>query len=357
MLSTLRWALAGLVALGATASHAQDAPPDRAAAAEVEAPTATPADADDAPPAIDEAPASPPTATDPSLPDDPALEEAKAAYNGGRYADAVKAFNEIARRHPRAPAVYRALARAATYADQPETAVRAYRHYLALATNAPDREKIEAELALVARKADDVSAGPPEAVAQALSSIKDQVDADRFGGESGALATLAALSAGDYVGPELAEARELVHGGLRSRSEVVITRWWAADAQAKPRRLAALADGWAALATQGPLDRDGRTYAAATQGLSHLAADRYAEAVEALAPAAPGDPRLRYAQALALAKAERFHEAEQLLVATMRAVDDPRVPGLLGFVRRKLGQIDPAIDAWKTALEPSSGER
>ncbi len=308
--------------------------------------------------AADEGDLPPPAAVEadaagPGLPDDPDVAVGRAAYNAQKYAEAVTAFQDVARRHPRSAGVYRALARAASWAGQPETAVRAYRHYLQLAPDAGDATKVEAELKLAERKlSTPLAEGPPDDVAAALAVVKARAAADAFAGDDGALAALDTLLAMDYVGPEIAEATAAVDATLRARTDELIGRWWAPEATASKEALAAMAAGWAARAKRGALDYEGSRMSSAVTGLQQLAAGQFAEAVETLGPVAPGDGRLRYAQAVALARAERHVEAEQLLTALLRKADDPRVAALLGLVRRAQGRIDHALDAWRIALEP-----
>ncbi len=307
------------------------------------------ADADDLPPPVAEAEENPGA----PLPDDPDVAVGREAYNAGDFAAAVTAFRAVARRHPENPAIYRALARAASWADAPETAIRAYRHYLALAPGAADGDKVKAELTLALRKTESPPAeGPPPAVAEALAAVIERSKADAFAGEAGALAALDALLAIDYVGPELAEGRRAVDETLRRRTDELIGRWWAPDDRASPEALTAMAAGWAARAKRGALDYEAERMSAAVTGLGQLAGQKWSEAIETLGPVAPGDPRLRYAQAVALARAERHVEAEQVLAALARDADDPRVAALLGLVRRAQGRIDHALDAWRIALEP-----
>lgn len=295
----------------------------------------------------------------PPLPDDPDVAVGREAYNKGEFAAAVTAFQAVARRHPENPAIYRAMARAASWANAPETAIRAYRHYLALAPEAADRDKVQAELTLALRKTERPPAeGPPDDVAAALAVVIERSEADAFAGEDGALAALDTLLAMDYVGPELAQARRAVDETLRKRTDELIERWWAPETQASPEALAAMAAGWAARSKRGGLDYEAERMSTAVTGLGQLAAQRWNEAIETLGPVAPGDPRLRYAQAVGLARAERHVEAEQVLAALARDAEDPRVTALLGLVRRAQGRIDHALDAWRVALEPpASGAR
>lgn len=320
---------AALVALLALPAHAQD---------------------DDAP----EPPTAAPAAPAAELPDDPQVAEAREAYNAQRYADAAAAFTAVARRHPRSAAVYRALARAATWADQPAAAVRAYRHYLALAPRAADADKIEAELALVLRKLDKPPPeGPPSEVTAAVTAVRERVKAGTYAGPEGAIAALTSLEAGAYVGPELADAREAVDGGLARGTTEAFEAWWSPAKKADPARVKGLAAGWTARAEAGALPFAAQRAATTARGLDHLLAGRHQEAIDTFAPIAPGDPRLRYAQAVALARAERFTEAEQLLAAMPPEVTDRRVVTLLGLVRRAQGRIDHALEAWGAALEPA----
>lgn len=294
----------------------------------------------------------------PDLPDDPQVAEAREAYNARRYPAATTAFKAIARRHPRNAAVYRALARAASWADEATTAVRAYRHYLALAPTAGDADKVQAELALALRKLDKPPPeGPPAEITAALATLTERVAADRFAGPDGALAALAKLESGAYIGPELADARATVDAGLIDRSSAALDDWWSPSHRVDPARLAALAAGWAARAKATTLPYAEQRTAAAITGLDHLVAGRPIPAIEALAPVAPGDPRLRYAQAIALAQADRYAEAEQLLTAMLPEARDRRVAALLGLVRRAQGQIDPALEAWRAALGPLVDEQ
>ena len=90
-------------------------------------------------------------ASEPQLPEHPDVEVAKAAYNGKRYNEAARRFLKLAQRWPRNAALYRALARARSWAGDPGGAVVAYGFYLDLAREAPDRQKVQAELELAGR--------------------------------------------------------------------------------------------------------------------------------------------------------------------------------------------------------------
>ncbi|MEZ4466842.1 MAG: hypothetical protein R3F43_20940 [bacterium] len=87
----------------------------------------------------------------------------------------------------------------------------------------------------------------------------------------------------------------------------------------------------------------------ALAGLLALAEGRGADAIQHLGPVAPGDPRLRYAQAIALFCRPGGPAGESLLALLARTETDARVSLLLGLTRRLLGRDD-AVDALRTAL-------
>jgi predicted Zn-dependent protease len=270
---------------------------------------------------------------------------AKAAYNAGKYGEAIGHFRSLARRWPANGAVYRALARAYTWDGKTNQAITAYRDYLTLAPDAGDREKIQAELDLVLRKSKSPpKAGPPKGVTKALARINKRVEAGRLGGRDGAVAAHQKLMGGTYVGPALARARDAVHGALVSRSEAAIAAWWSPAEAVSGDTTVDLTSAWKTLSEiDAPAPRNARILTTAVAGLDHLLAGRHAEAVTVLESVAPGDLRLRYAQAVALLGAKRVDEAKQLLTALARGEADPRiylVLGLLGGANAKPEGID-----------------
>lgn len=347
------------------AQDAQDMPPPptetetkvpaKAAPAPPPAPPAAPA------PAAKEA--TPPPAPQPpqieasaagdglSLPDHPDTVAAKTAYNAGKYGDAINHFRSLARRWPGNAAVYRALARACTWDDKPNDAIKAYRAYLELLPDAADREKIQAELDLVLRKTKrPPKEGPPSRVKKALAAINKSIESGRLGGRRGAASRYAKLMQGKYIGPALAQGRDALHTALIEASKAMVSAWWNPTETLSARTAKDLVSAWTTLsALDAPAPRGSEELIAAVTGLEHLMAGRHAEAVSTLAPVAPGDPRLRYAQAIGLLGAKRIDEAKQLLTALARGDADPRVHLALGLVGGANTQPE-GLDALHQAL-------
>lgn len=316
-------------------------------------PAAAQGDADAAPDGDAPPSAAPTEAPSPTLPEHPDLDKAKAAYNEARYNEAARRFQALAQALPEAAALYRALARARLYADDVEGAVRAYRLYLQIAPKkAGDREKVAAELALAERRLEKpLPADAPAPGADALAAAVPRAKAGRFAGPDGAFGALeAALEAG-YLGPELSRTRAEVGAQLTRRSDALLDQWWAPDQVAAPDDLAAALAGWAgraeALGKAGDADR-----AAAMRGLHQLATGDARAAVDTLGKVAPGDPRLRVAQAVALAAAGRRDEAIDLLDALRQtSADAERVTLLWALLRKQAGAED-ATDALLEAVRP-----
>ncbi len=313
------------------------------------APAAAQGDADaDAPPA-----AAPAEAPSPTLPEHPDLDAAKAAYNEARYNEASRRFLALAQDLPEAPALYRALARARIYADDVEGAVRAYRLYLQIAPKkAGDREKVAAELALAERRLETpLPADAPGPGADALAAAVPRATAGRFAGPDGAFGALEAATEAGFLGPELARARAEVAEQLTQRSKALLDQWWAPDQVASADDLAAAQAGWSnresALGKPGDTDLGG-----AMMGLHQLAKGDASAAAETLGKVAPGDPRLRVAQAIALAGAGRRDEAIDLLDALRQTSADAERVTLLWAVLRKQAGAEDATEALLEAVRP-----
>ena len=166
------------------------------------------------------------------LPDDPSAQKAKDAYNAGKYADAVKHFREIARRHSRNVVIYRELARSLSWADEPEHAIRAYWQYLDLAPQAADSEKVKAELGLLLRRVKTTpSKTPSKKILSAFEDVKTRTKAGRFNGQEGALGALNLVLKSKHISPRIADAQDTIRTGLRQHSTTAIDRWWALDAK------------------------------------------------------------------------------------------------------------------------------
>jgi len=222
---------------------------------------------------------------------------------------------------------------------------------LILLPDAADREKIQAELDLVLRKTKrPPKEGPPSRVKKALKQIDKRVQSGRLAGKKGAVAVYAKLMTGKYIGPALARGRDAIHTALLTGSKEAVSTWWSPTEKLSSRRLGTLVNGWIGLnEIDAPMPRGAEELVAAVTGLDHLVSGRFAEAVTTLAPVAPSDSRLRYAQALALMGAKRIDEAKQILGALARGDADPRVHLALGLIGGANGQQE-GLDALHQAL-------
>ncbi len=286
----------------------------------------------------------------PKLGDSPEVQKAKEAYNGKRYNEAARRFLKLAQADPMDAALYRALARARSWSDDPGGAVVAYRFYLDLADDAGDRAKVEAEMQLAERKVSGpVPAGPPAEAVDALEGAPIRARAGRFAGDDGAYGAIDAAISRGYLGPRLHAVRQEVAAKLLRHSQDAVRHWWLPAHRVKPSRLEALTAGWQVLSEQRSLTEEEAAPATSIAGLTLLRAKAYPQALEALNPVAPSDPRLRYAQAIALAGAGRAEEAIAILGAM--GSDDPRVPLLRGLLLAREGKGSEAAPLLRGALE------
>ncbi|MFN3198411.1 MAG: hypothetical protein ACE366_08355 [Bradymonadia bacterium] len=297
----------------------------------------------------DESAETPPTEA-PTSEDDPRpiVNSARAAYNEGRYQAASRDFQEAVQAYPKEAPLYRDLARARMYAKNPAGAVVAYRLYIQLAPDADDLEKVQAESELAARQAGDAGKDPLAGPRRTFKSALDKGRVGRFAGPDGAFKAMDdALEAG-FIGPEIHAARRELAGFLKQQSDAALDRWWRPEAQAPAAMLQALVSGWKAQKERRKLTGVEAGRASAMVGLLELSKGQHQRAFDALSPVAPSDARIRYAQALALARLDRHDEASAILLALTRQLDDPQVWWLLGWTQRASDQD--AKGALKRAL-------
>jgi len=272
----------------------------------------------------------------PAAPADP-LTAAREAYNAARYDDAAALFLRAVQADPKNAGLYRDLARARAWTRDSTGAVVAYRLYLSLATNAEDRPKVEAELGLALRKAqENPPEGPPAVPAATLNMALERAGA---GDVAGAIALLKhALSLG-YIGPGLADARGTLLAALERDVEASLAAFDDPARTSDPTRLMALASTAKAaldepalgLATPGA-----QRAAAMGQGLAAVREGRDAAALNLLVDHAGSDPRLRFIVAVALYRVGRADEAAQSLSVLDQA--DPRVAALRALAERAAGR-------------------
>lgn len=297
------------------------------------------------------------TATEAALPEGPIAAKAREAYNAGRFNEAGRLFKQVARQHPENPAVYRAMARAFSWAKEHSHAVVAYRQYLAMAPDAADAQKVKAELELVSKKVSPLPPnGPPSNIVQALEAIEARARAGRFTGTEGAFGALDAVLESSWVGPEIAVARRGVVEGLNRHSEEAIDRWWSANSVLEATTAADLTLAWEGLAQRlksAKLELSGTEMAMreTIDGLAALADGQYRSAVRLLEAGSAKDFRLRFAQAIALMKLKRYREVVQLTRALSRHQAEPRILLMLGIAELNTRQNEEGIETLVEAME------
>ena len=285
------------------------------------------------------------------LPEDPLTDEAKASYNAGRYNEAARRFRKLAIRWPSNAKVYQTLARAYSWASEPAKAIIAYRHALELGLPSSEQDKIKAELDLLIRRVKKVPPKTPSPkILKAYEALTVRAKSGRFNGREGAIGGLADLLETTEVSPRIGQIRTTIMTELRRHSSDAISRWWRPEALAKKETLLEIAAAWASMAEVHPLSTGDKGLERKVDGLSHLAHGDWNQAIKILGSVSTNDVRIRFALAIALIRADRFIEAQDLLQALARGDADPRVHLLLGFVAQKLGK-DNASEAFMSALE------
>ncbi len=272
---------------------------------------------------------------------------AREAYNAGRYAEAATGFLAAVQATPRDADLYRALARARVWNKDAAGAVVAYRFYLQLATQLPEaeREKITAELDNALKQlASPPPEGPPAAAAKLMAEARKRAEADDV---PGALDKAAEALAKGYFAPDLADTQAALVAPLSGVWAAQLEAFAAVEKTVDTAALERVRAGYVRLAKLRPLNGAEAAAAGGAAGLLALQAGKDAEAVDALVPHAPSDPRLRTALAIALLRLGRPEEAASSL-ASLNS-EDRQVLFLLGLCRSAAGQ-DPT-DALRRALE------
>ena len=262
------------------------------------------------------------------------VEEARAAYNKKKYRRAAKLFLTAVQANPVWAELYRDLARARVYSRNRAGAIIAYRWYLQLAREAEDREKVSAELELAVRQAGRRAppADQPQAGAVHLAKARQRLAAGDFTGDDGVFPAIEQALAAELIGPDLARVRDEVAQALSTRTQKIVDVWWNPAERSNPLDLVRLMTGWERLGQQRTLAPQHVRLFGAVKGLAQLMTRDYGAAVDSLAEVAPQDPRMRYAQAIALARAGRFEEATQAAGAAAGAIDAPQVHLIHGLL-------------------------
>ena len=147
-------------------------------------------------------------------------EKAKGLYNTGKYNHAVREFRKLAQLFPKNAAVYRALARALSWANEPAKALKAYWFYQDLAPSAPDAEKVKAEINLLLKRVKKTpSKARPKQIAKTFEVISVRAKSGRFTGNDGSIGALNQLLESGYIDPKIGDVRQLIRQSLMEHSD------------------------------------------------------------------------------------------------------------------------------------------
>jgi hypothetical protein len=211
--------------------------------------------------------------------------------------------------------------------------VVAYRFYLTLASGAPDRDKVQAELDNASKQCNPPPPeGPPAGPARLMTQARERAAA---GDVRGALDLAASALAKGYFAPDLAETLQGLSAPLTAAFEAQLARFASPGEQADAAALRQLAETFDGLEKSRPLTAVESAAAGGARGLAALSTGGFEAAVTHLAPVAASDPRLRVALALALLRLGRAEEAASGL-ASLNS-EDRTVQFLLGLTRTAAG--------------------
>ncbi|MBV70188.1 MAG: hypothetical protein CMH52_02480 [Myxococcales bacterium] len=288
-------------------------------------------------------------------PKHPLTKKAKNAYNAGKYNEAVRAFRGLAHLYPENPTVYRGLARALSWANEPADALVAYWHYQNLAPKASDQEKVKAEIELLLRRVrKPPSREPSSKIKKAFQAIEVRAKSGRFTGRDGALGALEQIMSTQYFGPKIGHARRQIRKQLMIHSERAATNWWQVTTQARPKTLVELTSAWELLDIDTLTDVEKTTFLT-LDAMTHLSHGEAGKAAKIIASVAAGRPQIRYLQAVALIRSRQYQKAHGLLSGLARGSVDSRIHVLLGFTAQKLGKkaaTESFLNALNTEDEP-----
>ena len=291
----------------------------------------------------------------PAYPTHPLTEKAKGLYNTGKYNHAVREFRKLAQLFPKNAAVYRALARALSWANEPAKALKAYWFYQDLAPSAPDAEKVKAEINLLLKRVKKTpSKARPKQIAKTFEVISVRAKSGRFTGNDGSIGALNQLLESGYIDPKIGDVRQLIRQSLMEHSKRALENWWIVTVRAESKTLTELAAAWELL-DQDTFTGEEKTYAATMDGLAHLTLNEPKKAAKLVAPVAAGRQRIRFIQAVALARSKQYRAAYRLLSALSQGTSDARVQLLHGLVGQKLKKsngIESILNALNLEDEP-----
>lgn len=155
---------------------------------------------------------------------DAAVKKGNSAYNAGSYEEAQQAYVDAIHARPSKAAAYRNLARTYFWQDRYAAAAAYYDHYLRLAPEADDIDKVKAERRLAGERARDTVYTIPDVQRRALKALQTEIESGRAytSGGGGAWGLYETLLRTGYAEPQLSQIRARLARRLLDEFDAII---------------------------------------------------------------------------------------------------------------------------------------
>ncbi len=296
---------------------------------------------------------------------DEMLAKGREAYNAKNYQKAAERFVEAAQAHPDRPEPYRNLARTHFWREQYARAGTYYDHYLQLADEPEDLDKVKRERKHAAERAGDEVWQRPKSQRRVLEALREELtDGEAYTeGGGGAWALYEALLRTGYAAPELAHLQKRLRkrlideyeGLLVSERDQPVPGLSLEEWQRQQMRLEAARSIAESAGVRKIIDRRMTIADAAIallNGRHEEAADLASEAIEGN----PDMPFVHWYRAVALVQADRPEQAREALRTFEKQTDadgserEAYLEILRGIVAHRDGDTASAAEAYRTIL-------
>ena len=171
------------------------------------------------------------------LPKDPITEQARAAYNGGKYKAAMGLFVKLSHRFPDSAAVYYALGASANQAKAYQTAVRAYTIYLELNRSGEQAQKASAELKNVRENLHSKGKEKWRQIKTHKAQLIKAINSRNLDGKNGALTIFSSLINQGYFGTDFGTLRQQTLDLITDRFGQILDAYWSVNEMVDPEAL------------------------------------------------------------------------------------------------------------------------
>jgi tetratricopeptide (TPR) repeat protein len=298
---------------------------------------------------------------------DAAVKRGNAAYNDGDYDTARRAYVDAIQASPSKAAAYRNLARTYFWEDRYGAAAAYYDHYLRLAPDAEDIDKVKAERRLAAERARDTVYTVSDVQRRALEALQKELESGRAytSGGGGAWGLYETLLRTGYAEPQLAQLRARLSRRILDEFDATIVpksnqltpRLDLDDWQLQAERLSAARS----IADDPALAEILKTRSTVVEAAIAMLTGQWADAAKLARLARTSNPDLGFLawfEASSLIGAKKYDEALTFLDQLARDMLD-RDQSKLDYVRllraialQKLERHDDASELYLEVLEP-----